>query len=100
MTLMSMETYERVRRLLNGRSEVLRKLSIVTGRSDTLHLGVTFGGTYQDEDTVNLIRPVLIRQLVADLRSVHTSIRNQGVEPDPIPEELEHAIHLICKGTV
>lgn len=100
MTLMSMETHERVRQLLNSRTEVLRKLLVVTGVADGHRLGVTFGGTYQDEATVNLIRPVLVRRLVADLETVHTSIRNQGVEPDPIPEELKHAILSIDQGAV
>ena len=100
MTLMSMETHERVRQLLNSRTEVLRKLLVVTGAADGHRLGVTFGGTYQDEATVNLIRPVLVRHLLRELETVHASIRNQGVEPDPIPEELKHAIHSIGEGDV
>ena len=100
MTLMSMETHERVRQLLNSRTEVLRKLAIVTGEANNQRLGVTFGGTYQDEATVNLIRPVLVRHLLRELETVHTSIRNQGVEPDPIHEKLKHAIHSIGEGDV
>ena len=100
MTLMSMETHERVRQLLNSRTEVLRKLLVVTGAADNHRLGVTFGGTYQDEATVNLIRPVLVRQLLRDLEAVHNKIRAQGVEPDPISEKLKHAIQLIGEGDV
>lgn len=100
MTLMSMETHEHVRQLLNGRAEVLRKLLVVTGATENQRLGVTLGGTYQDEATVNLIRPVLVRQLLRELETVHNKIRAQGVEPEPIHEKLKHAIHSICEGNV
>ncbi len=100
MTLMSMETHERVRQLLNSRTEVLRKLLVVTGEADGHRLGVTFGGTYQDEATVNRIRPVLVRWLLRELETVHNKIRAQGVEPDPISEKLKHAIHSIGEGDV
>lgn len=98
MTLMSMETHERVRQLLNGRTEVLRKLLVATGAAENHRLGVTFGGTYQDEATVNLIRPVLVRQLLRDLEAVHNEIRAMGVEPDPLPEGLKRATQLIVEG--
>ena len=100
MTLMSMETHERVRQLLNGRTEVLRKLLVVTGASDNHRLGVTFGGTYQDEATANLIRPVLVRHLLRDLEAIHNEIRTMGVEPDPLSEDLKRAIQLIGEGDV
>lgn len=70
---MKLADFYTVQLLVSERSRLQTKL--------TAKLGVTIGGTYQDDAIVELVRPIVAGEMRAQISRIDADLRKLGVEP-------------------
>ncbi|MNQ50647.1 hypothetical protein D3C85_646030 [compost metagenome] len=80
--LVSYEAYQEAHNLLLLRSLELQGLNHVDGKG----LGVTLQGTYQKEDVLAVVRPVVREHIKARIQTLEDQIRALGVDPNKAAE--------------
>lgn len=75
---------------LRGAISMLEQIQALTTSIEGARIGVTVDGTYQDDETVELVKPMVLGLLRQRLRRLYLDLEAQGIRieapPPPRPD--------------
>lgn len=76
---MQLGSFDTVQTIIENRKELIGFQLMLDGTKGQQWLGVTFQGRYQDDETCDLVRPVLIKHIKQKVLDLDNQLRALGV---------------------